>query len=54
MEQRQENMGKFKKIKNASGLFNVGVFFVTSESDIIHSNDKVSDSLLATQDNWGF
>ena len=50
---RAKNGGKTLKNKKSSPLFTSSPFFVCSESDIILSDDKVSDSLLATKNNWG-
>ena len=44
---------KVLKNKKSSPLFTLPPFFVCSESDIILSDDKVSDSLLAAKNNWG-
>ena len=54
MEKPEKIVRDNEKIKNQVLYLTCPPFFDASESDIIHTNDsKASDSLLATQDNWG-
>ncbi len=43
-----------KKIKNQVLYLTYPPFFITTESDIILTDEKVSDSLLAKKNEWRY